>query len=52
MVEAPDVKVDDEDEGESTTETSDFEVKDTSLPAISSLLCLLTLVLSAVIRRN
>ena len=51
-MEAPDVKVDDEDEDESTTETSDFEVKDTSLPAISSLLCLLTVVLSAVIRRN
>ena len=52
VVEAPDVKADDEDEEESTTETSDFEVKDTSLPAISSLLCLLTVVLSAVIRRN
>ena len=52
VVEAPDVKVDDEDEDESTTETSDFEVEDSSLPAISSLLCILTVLLSAVIRRN
>ena len=52
VVEAPDVKVDDEDEDESTTESSDFEVQDSSLPAISSLLCILTVLLSAVIRRN
>ena len=52
VVEAPDVKVDDEDEDESATETSDFEVEDSSLPAISSLLCILTVLLSAVIRRN
>ena len=52
VVEAPDVKVEDNDEDESTTETSDFEVEDSSLPAISSLLCILTVLLSAVIRRN
>ena len=52
VVEAPDVKVDDEDEDESATESSDFEVEDSSLPAISSLLCILTVLLSAVIRRN
>ena len=52
VVEAPDVKVEDNDEDESATETSDFEVEDSSLPAISSLLCILTVLLSAVIRRN
>ena len=52
VVEAPDVKVEDNDEDESATESSDFEVEDSSLPAISSLLCILTVLLSAVIRRN
>ena len=52
VVESPDIKVDDEDEDESTSESSDFEVEDSSLPAISSLLCILTVLLSAVIRRN
>ena len=52
VVEAPDAKLEDNDEDESTSETSDFEVEDSSLPAISSLLCILTVLLSAVIRRN
>jgi len=51
VVDAPDVKVADDDEDESTSESSDFEVEDNSLPAISSLICMLTVIFAALIRR-
>ena len=51
VVDAPDVKVADDDEEDSTSESSDFEVEDNSLPAISSLMCMLTVIFAAVIRR-
>ena len=51
VVDAPDVKEADDDEEESTSESSDFEVKDNSLPAISSLMCMLTVIFAALIRR-
>ena len=51
-VEAPDVS-EDKDEGDSSdSDSSSFEVEDSSLPAISSLLCILTELFAAVIRRN
>ena len=52
IVDAPDAKVGDDEEEDSTSESSDFEVEDNSLPAISSLLCTITVIFTAVIRRN
>lgn len=37
---------------DTNSDSSDFAVEDNSLPAISSLLCILTVIFSAVIRRN
>ena len=51
VVDAPDVKVDDDDDEDTTSESSDFEVEDNSLPAISSLICMLTVIFAALIRR-
>lgn len=50
-VDAPDVP-EKEDEGESgDTESSDFEVEENSLPTVSLLLCLITVLGAAIIRR-
>lgn len=51
VVDAPDVKVADDDEDDQASESSDLEVEDNSLPAISSLICMLTVMFAAVIRR-
>lgn len=51
VVDAPDVKVADDDEDDQASESSDLEVQDNSLPAISSLICMLTVMFAAVIRR-
>ena len=51
VVDAPDVKVADDDEDDQASESSDLEVEDNSLPAISSLICMLTVIFAAVIRR-
>jgi hypothetical protein len=41
----------DDDEDDQASESSDLEVEDNSLPAISSLICMLTVMFAAVIRR-
>jgi hypothetical protein len=51
VVDAPDVKLADDDEDDQASESSDLEVEDNSLPAISSLICMLTVMFAAVIRR-
>ncbi|MBT7245230.1 MAG: hypothetical protein HN874_07270, partial [Euryarchaeota archaeon] len=51
VVDAPDVKVADDDEDDQASESSDLKVEDNSLPAISSLICMLTVMFAAVIRR-
>jgi len=43
---------DDNTDDTTNTDTTDFEAESSSLPALSSLLCILTLLFSAVIRRN
>jgi hypothetical protein len=50
-VDAPDASEGEDKENPSDTESSDFEVEDNSLPAISSILCLITVLLTAIIRR-
>jgi hypothetical protein len=50
-VDAPDASEGEDKENPSDTESSDFEVEDNSLPAISSILCLITVLFTAIIRR-
>lgn len=50
-VDAPDASEEQDKEKSSDTESSDFEVEDNSLPAISSILCLITILFTAIIRR-
>ena len=50
-VDAPDVLVKEEDEGNDSTDSSDFEVKENSLPAIAAFICILTVMFAATIRR-
>ncbi|MEC8788529.1 MAG: hypothetical protein VXX17_00520 [Candidatus Thermoplasmatota archaeon] len=51
-VETIEDKPDDNTDDTSNTDTTDLEVESSSLPAISSFLCILTVLFSAVIRRN
>jgi len=51
-VDAPEVKEEVEDEEESISDSSGLEVEDNSLPAISSLLCIFTMIFSAVFSRK
>lgn len=51
VVDAPDVSEKEDEEESGDTESSDFEVEGNSLPALSSLLCLITVLGAAFIRR-
>ena len=51
-VDAPDTSSDENDEEDSNSESSDLTVEDNSMPAIPSLLCMLTVISAALIRRN
>ena len=50
-VDAPDVSEKEEEEESSSTESSDFEVEENSLPTVSTLLCIITVLGAAIIRR-
>ena len=51
MIEDEDEEEKEEEEESSSTESSDFEVEENSLPTVSTLLCIITVLGAAIIRR-